>query len=313
MGDEDDFRARAMAMYQARGKADTAEAAKLVKNSVRKEAGDDLAKDDYRTAAAKLYKMQGPEKLCEDCFKPGSRKQTAYYGMPDASALLTVADKRHWCKSCAASHPGAVFISAAEDGDDSGITQLTAKVSNKIKSSAKKQEDAKKEKEKKVSNFVLKMDFVLKITSFVLKMMNVGRMPRIPTECSRAGNFLLKNDEFPFKISIKNDELCIKNMNFALNCNGMFTRSSSEESFNDWSSVRISLHSTPILLQFYSFFPPLYSILLQFYSNFTPFSLHYTPFYSNFTPFSLQSTPFYSNFTPILLQSIPFSLHSTPT
>ena len=75
---------------------------------------------------------QGPEKLCEDCSsdsgKPGTRKKNAYYGMPDGSALLTVADKRHWCKSCAATHPGAVFISAAEDGDDSGIAQLTAKV-----------------------------------------------------------------------------------------------------------------------------------------------------------------------------------------
>eukprot|EP01046_Picozoa_sp_COSAG06_P048144 COSAG06_NODE_7138_length_2616_cov_2.280095_3_plen_167_part_00 len=91
MGDEDDFHARAMAMYQARGKAETAEAAKLVKKSVKKEASDELEKDDYRAAAAKLYKLQGPEKLCEECSsdsgKPGARKKNAFYGMPNDRGL----------------------------------------------------------------------------------------------------------------------------------------------------------------------------------------------------------------------------------
>jgi hypothetical protein len=91
MGDEDDFHARAMAMYQARGKAETAEAAKLVKKSVKKEASDELEKDDYRAAAAKLYWLQGPEKLCEerssDSGKPGARKKNAFYGMPNVRGL----------------------------------------------------------------------------------------------------------------------------------------------------------------------------------------------------------------------------------
>ena len=80
---DDDFRAKAMAMYQTRGKAATAEAAKAVKSSVRKDKGDALAKDDYRSMASKLYKAKGTEKLCEDCSKAGTRnarKKTAYYG-----------------------------------------------------------------------------------------------------------------------------------------------------------------------------------------------------------------------------------------
>ena len=80
---DDDFRAKAMAMYQTRGKAATAEAAKAVKSSVRKDKSDALAKDDYRSMASKLYKAKGTEKLCEDCSKAGTRnarKKTAYYG-----------------------------------------------------------------------------------------------------------------------------------------------------------------------------------------------------------------------------------------
>jgi hypothetical protein len=66
MGDEDDFHARAMAMYQARGKAEMAEAAKLVKKSVKKEASVELEKDDYRAAAAKLYWLQQARRAQEE-------------------------------------------------------------------------------------------------------------------------------------------------------------------------------------------------------------------------------------------------------
>ena len=102
---DDDFRAKAMAMYQTRGKAATAEAAKAVKSSVRKDKSDALAKDDYRSMASKLYKAKGTEKLCEDCSKAGTRnarKKTAYYGArersppppPRLAALTGASDSR---------------------------------------------------------------------------------------------------------------------------------------------------------------------------------------------------------------------------
>lgn len=153
MGDEDDFRARAMAMYQARGKTETTEAAKRVKKSVKKEMSTQLEKDDYRAAANKLYTLKGPEKLCEDCSsdsgRPGKRKKNAYYGMPGDRGL-TVADRRRWCKTCAQKHEGAVFVSAKDDDDDDDqIASLAAKISNKTTAMAAKAEQAKKEAEKK--------------------------------------------------------------------------------------------------------------------------------------------------------------------
>eukprot|EP01043_Picozoa_sp_COSAG02_P029732 COSAG02_NODE_1863_length_10608_cov_128.518508_8_plen_295_part_00 len=152
MGDEDDFRARAMAIYQARGKGETTEAAKHVKKSIKKEASAELQQDAYRSAAKKLYAMKGPEKLCEECSsnsgKPGKLKKNAFYGMPDERGL-TVADRRRWCKACAQKHPGAIFISAQDDDDDDQMAQLAAKISNKTTAMAKKAEQAKKEAEKK--------------------------------------------------------------------------------------------------------------------------------------------------------------------
>ena len=113
---DDDFRAKAMAMYQTRGKAATAEAAKAVKSSVRKDKSDALAKDDYRSMASKLYKAKGTEKLCEDCSKAGTRnarKKTAYYGArehpppppPRLAALTGASDSRRarvhcWAQGC---------------------------------------------------------------------------------------------------------------------------------------------------------------------------------------------------------------------
>lgn len=152
MGDEDDFRTRAMAMYQARGKTETTEAAKRVKKSVRKEASSELQQDDYRSAAKKLYALKGPEKLCEECSsdsgKPGKLKKNAFYGMPDGRGL-TVADRRRWCKACSQKHPGAIFISAKDVDEDDQMSRLAAKISNKTTAMAKKAEQAKKEAEKK--------------------------------------------------------------------------------------------------------------------------------------------------------------------
>lgn len=152
MGDEDDFRARAMAMYRAQGKTETTEAAKRVKKSVKKEASSQLEKDDYRAAAKKLYTLKGPEKLCQDCSsdsgRPGALKKNAYYGLPNDRGL-TVADRRRWCKACAQKHEGAIFISAKDDDEDNPMAALAAKISNKTTAMAAKAEKAKQEAAKK--------------------------------------------------------------------------------------------------------------------------------------------------------------------
>lgn len=153
MGDQDDFRARAMEMYKARGKVATTEAAKLVKKSVKKEAAAELQTDDFNTAAKRLYSLKGPVKLCEDCSseddRAGKLKKNAFYGMPGGLIGLTLADRRKWCKACAQKHKGAIFISATGDDDSGEIAVLAAKISNKTSAMAKKAEQAKKEAAKK--------------------------------------------------------------------------------------------------------------------------------------------------------------------
>ena len=57
-GAEHDFRARAMAMYQTRGKAETMQAARSVKQSVSKAKSKELAENDYHNMAMKLYNME---------------------------------------------------------------------------------------------------------------------------------------------------------------------------------------------------------------------------------------------------------------
>ena len=154
MGDQDEFRARAMEMYKARGKAATVEAAKLVKKSVKKEAAGELQADDFTNAAKKLYSLKGPVKLCEDCSSKddqavGKLKKNAFYGMPGGLIGLTLADRRKWCKACAKNHPGSIFISATGDDDSGEIAVLAAKISNKTTAMAKKADQAQKEAAKK--------------------------------------------------------------------------------------------------------------------------------------------------------------------
>jgi hypothetical protein len=56
--EQDDFRARAMAMYKTRGKAQTKEAARKVKRSITKDKAAELGTGDYKSLAMKLYNME---------------------------------------------------------------------------------------------------------------------------------------------------------------------------------------------------------------------------------------------------------------